>query len=515
MAGKEIEEIKKRIDLVEFIKGYVDLQPAGKSLKALCPFHGEKTPSFVVSPERGRWHCFGSCGEGGDIFTFLMKYENIEFYEALQVLAARAGVELQKIDPQQQREFGVLYDIHETAKKFFQEELKKNSRALAYLRERGLEERTIETFELGYSPGGEALTKYLLDAGYDMRDIERAGVSYKNSRGNYWDKFQRRIIFPIANSVGKTVAFTGRVLPEISTNNESETNKRINEFADVPKYLNSPETPIFHKSKILYGYSITKKAIGDARTAFLVEGQMDVLMSWQAGVPHVVAVSGTGLTEHHLEKLRRTADSVILSFDNDEAGTRAMERALALFSKFDFHVQVIELGEHKDPADAARAEPGFLKKALEGARAAFPRLFEIRFGEVPRADIAGRKHVLRELLLKLKLLRSPTEQEIWLRELSKVSGISESALRAEFDALETPVPSPQASAQVARALPEEAGRLLRIDLISRRLLSLAFFDEGLLEALQNEKESLPARYREILDEPKGEIASRVGMQGAV
>src|SRR3989344_4365720 len=165
MAGKEIEEIKKRIDLVEFIKGYIDLQPAGKSLKGLCPFHGEKTPSFVVSPERGRWHCFGSCGEGGDIFTFLMKYENIEFYEALQILAERAGVELQHLDPQKQREFGVLYDINEEAKKFFRGELQKASKVLEYLKDRGLHERTIQTFDLGYSPGGEALTMHLLQIG--------------------------------------------------------------------------------------------------------------------------------------------------------------------------------------------------------------------------------------------------------------------------------------------------------------------------------------------------------------
>ncbi|MDP3784505.1 MAG: CHC2 zinc finger domain-containing protein, partial [bacterium] len=417
MAGKEIEEIKKKIDLVDFIRGYVDLQPAGKSLKALCPFHGEKTPSFVVSPDRGRWHCFGSCGEGGDIFTFLMKYENIEFYEALQILADRAGIELQKLDPQKQKEFGILYDINAEAKNFFRAELSKNTRALEYLKNRGLEDQTIETFELGYSPGGEALTARLIELGHDMRDIERAGVSYKNSRGLYWDKFQRRIMFPIANSVGKVVAFTGRILPqEKGDPSTSHSTLRVSDpmgSGEMPKYLNSPETPIFHKSKILYGYHITKKAIGDLRSAFLVEGQMDVLMAWQAGVRNVVAVSGTALTEHHLEKLRRQADSVILSFDNDEAGAKAMERALDIFSKFDFHVQVIELGEHKDPADAARADSEFLKKAIVAARAAFPRLFEIRFKGIPPSDIPGRKRLIRELLVKLKGLPSPTDQETW------------------------------------------------------------------------------------------------------
>ena len=506
MAGKEIEEIKKRIDLVEFIKGYIDLQPAGKSLKGLCPFHGEKTPSFVVSPERGRWHCFGSCGEGGDIFTFLMKYENIEFYEALQILAERAGVELQHLDPQKQREFGVLYDINEEAKKFFRGELQKASKVLEYLKDRGLHERTIQTFDLGYSPGGEALTMHLLQIGYDMRDIERAGVAYKNSRGNYWDKFQRRIIFPIANSVGKVVAFTGRVLPD------EQGDPSINS-GEIPKYLNSPETPIFHKSKILYGHHIAKKAIGDTKTAFLVEGQMDVLMSWQAGVENVVAVSGTGLTEHHLEKLRRAADSVILSFDNDEAGVKAMERALDIFSKFDFYVQVIDLGEHKDPADAAKADSEFLKKAIQGARGAFSRLFELRFHGLSSSDMAGRKRILRELLTKIRGVPSATDRETLFRELSNVSGVSEQALRAEFQSL-PPLQETRDVAPLGSVAEEDDGQLFRIDRICRRLLTFAFFEASFSEVLDGEVEILPERYSQILREPDGEVASRVAMQAA-
>ncbi len=506
MAGKEIEEIKKKIDLVEFIKGYIDLQPAGKSLKALCPFHGEKTPSFVVSPDRGRWHCFGSCGEGGDIFTFLMKYENIEFYEALQILAERAGVELRRLDPQKQREFGVLYDINEEAKKFFRDELRKNPRITEYLKNRGLKDPAIETFDLGYSPGGEALTMRLIRLGYDVRDIERAGVAYKNSRGNYWDRFQKRIMFPIANSVGKVVAFTGRITPE----EESAG-------GDAPKYLNSPETPIFHKSKILYGHHITKKAIGDKKTAFLVEGQMDVVMSWQAGVENVVAVSGTALTEHHLEKLRRSADSVILSFDNDEAGMRAMERALEVFSRFDFFVQVVDLGEHKDPADAAHADPEFLTGAIQKAKAAFPRLFELRLREIGGSDMATRKRVIRELLGKIQSIPSHTEQESLIGELSKISGISERALRAEIDAL----PQKRITENNLTAAPSETreeeggeGRLSRTDRICRRILAFAFFDPTFLEAVRKEEKLLPERYQTILREPEGETAARIAMQGA-
>ena len=507
MSG-EVDEIKKRIDVVEFLRGYLDLQPAGKNFKALCPFHSEKTPSFVVSPDRSRWHCFGSCGEGGDIFTFLMKYENLEFYEALQALAERAGVPLRELDPQKQKEFGILYDIHEEAKNFFQEELKKNEEALGYLRSRGLKDETIGEFELGYSPGGEALTMYLLGRGHSIEDIVRAGVSYKNRRGMYWDKFQRRIIFPIASGVGKTVAFTGRMMP-------SDEDKGI----EAPKYLNSSETPIFNKSKILYGLHLSKRDIAKSKTAFLVEGQMDVLMAWQSGVKNVIAVSGTGLTQFHLQRLGRLADTILLSFDNDEAGLKAMERGLDIFGNFDFYVKVVHLGEYKDPADAAQADSGFLKGAMEKARGAFTHLFETRFKGVHGDDVAERKRLVRHFLSKIKGVRSATEQDAWIKELSRVSGVPETALLEEFSSVE----APSSGRPSTESFEEEGGRsgafdfsssdLQRIDRICRRLLSLAFAYDGFLEELKKKGELVPNEYRKMLDYPESEDALQFSMQG--
>ena len=290
--ARETDLIKERLDLVDFLRSYLKLLPAGKNLKALCPFHQEKTPSFIVSPERKIWHCFG-CGEGGDLITFAMKYENLEFPEALRFLAEKAGVTLRSINPAEQKQFGILYDIHEAAKSFFKQELLKNQKALEYLKERGLKNETVEEFELGFASGGESLTLHLINLGYDVGDIVRSGLAHKNVKGLHRDRFGGRIIFPIVNHVGKVVAFTGRLFEPAPS-------------SEIPKYLNSPETPIFNKSKILYGFNKSKNEIAKSHTAFLVEGQMDFLLAWQSGVQNAVAVSGTGLTPHHLERLRRS-----------------------------------------------------------------------------------------------------------------------------------------------------------------------------------------------------------------
>ena len=205
--AKEVDLIKEKLPVLDFIRGYVQLTPAGRSFKGLCPFHQEKTPSFIVSPDRQRWHCFG-CAEGGDIITFVMKYENLEFPEALRFLAEKAGVQLRSLNPQHEREFGVLYDLNEEAKNFYAEALHKNIPAHEYIKSRGLNEETIKEFEIGFSPGGETLTLHLIKRGFDVNDAVRAGLIYKNSRGMYGDRFEGRIMFPIYNHVGKVVAFT-------------------------------------------------------------------------------------------------------------------------------------------------------------------------------------------------------------------------------------------------------------------------------------------------------------------
>ncbi|TSA46211.1 DNA primase [bacterium] len=501
--AKDTDLIKEKVDLTDFIRSYVTLSPAGKNLKGLCPFHQERTPSFMVSPERKMWHCFG-CGLGGDVIKFAMLYEHLEFPEALRFLAEKAGISIQTLSPTQQREFGILYDLHEEAKNFYKAELSKNPAALKYLKDRGLTSETIDEFDLGFSPGGETLTVNLLKKGHAVGDLVRAGLVQKSTSGLYRDKFFERIIFPIANQVGKVVAFTGRLTPEAEA-------KYKDSPTPPPKYLNSPETPIFNKSRTLYGFDKTKQSISESRSALLVEGQMDFLGAWQAGVKNLVAVSGTGLTPYHLEKLRRFADIALVSFDNDAAGLKALERSLDYFNNFDFHVKVIDLGKYKDPADAAKADPNFLKDAITLAKPAFDYIFGVYFApDVFTEDIPKRKRIIRHLLGMLKPVKSAVEQNIWIKELSKKSGISESALTEELSNT-----GELASAGIEEETDITGAPLPNyLDAVARRLVSLALTKENFLIILKANSQLLPPLYQKILDDPTEEARGLLELQSS-
>lgn len=496
--SKDIDIIKERLSVVDVLRMYITLIPAGRNFKANCPFHNEKTPSFIVSPDRGRWHCFG-CTEGGDIITFVMKYENLEFPEALRFLAEKAGVQLASINSQHQREFGVLYDINEEAKLFFVEVLKKNSLALEYLKSRGLNNETIKEFEIGLSPGGELLTLHLIQKKYAVTDAVRAGLLYRNSRGLYRDRFDERIMFPILNHVGKTVAFTGRVFGSSAEN------------PDNPKYMNSPESPVFNKSKILYGLNKTKNDIAKAKTFVVVEGQMDFLMSWQCGIKNSVAISGTGFTEHHLDRLRKISDTAIVSFDNDDAGRKALERTLSLFNAFDFHTKVISLKNFKDPADALLVDPQFMERAINDARPAFQFLFQIYFGsEKIRNDIALKKRVIHHLLEILSSLKSSIERSEWIRELSRESSIPETSLCSELDLIESQ--KKKENKPMIEQMKEIYSQERRIDVIARQLVSLAFTNDKFKDIILENKEFMPQSFLSVLENPEAESATVFQMQ---
>ncbi len=424
MAGSTTELIKEKLDVVQFLQGYVKIAPAGRNFRALCPFHKEKTPSFMVSPERQSWHCFG-CGLGGDVFTFLMRYENLEFGEALRVLAERAGIELQQIQSADYKYTNLLYELNEKAREFFERELQNSNAARKYLDDRKLAKETIEEFELGFAPqSAESLTLHLLNAGYGPDDMIRAGLTIKTERGLKLDRFRGRIMFPIHNSFGKVVGFTGRVLPEFDD-------------GKMGKYVNSPETPIFNKSKLLYGFWKSKNFIREAGNAFLVEGQMDFLMSWQAGVKNAVATSGTALTPDHLRALRRLTEEIVLSFDTDEAGFSAGERAIDLAEAADFNVKVAISGDFKDPAEVAEKDSALLKKIIVNAKPAMEFYFE-RY--LPKNALLGRVtreylKSLRAVLLKIKAIASPVNQSFWQKELSRRSGVDEGVLKEESEKL--------------------------------------------------------------------------------
>ncbi|MBI3046498.1 MAG: DNA primase [Candidatus Harrisonbacteria bacterium] len=476
--------VKDKLDIVDFLRQYVELKPSGKNFKARCPFHKEKTPSFMVSPERQSWHCFGSCSEGGDIIKFLMKYENLEFYDALKILAEKTGVEISAGN----RDFQAnnnLYAVMNAAKEFYKSNLTRSDLVKGYLKERGLKEEIVQEFELGLAPdGSDVLTRHLLKLGYNILDIEKAGLALKTERGTYWDRFRSRVMFPIYNQVGKVVAFTGRILPGSDTGN-------------VGKYVNSPETPIFQKSKILYGFHETKNAIRETKQAVVVEGQMDFLMAWQDGVKNAVASSGTALTPDHLTILRRLADELVLSFDADEAGQLAAERSIDLAGQQDFLVKllIIEGPEVKDPADVVRKQPGRIKKLVEQSKSAMEYYLHRYIKDLP-SDQKLKKQNLRTMLSKIKSLASPIDQNYWLKELSGMVNIEERILAEEMGMLK--------EASLA-ARPESAGlekpvpKLSRRDLISERLLGLLFHLKNDLNELTEHLSYLPKPYFQVYE----------------
>jgi len=458
MSGGTAQIVKEKLDIVEFLKGYLDLQPAGRNFKARCPFHKEKTPSFMVSPERQSWHCFG-CGAGGDVFAFLMRHDNLEFGEALKILADKAGVELKRMSPAEYEHFGLLHDLNDAAKEFFKTQLAHFKVGQEYLAERGLQKETIEEFELGWaSTDLEVLNLHLLNLGYRPEDIVRAGLAIKTERGMQLDRFRGRIMFPIHNHLGKVVGFTGRILPSLDK-------------GDMGKYVNSPETPIFNKSKLLYGFWKTKNSIREMDSVVLMEGQMDFLVSWQAGIKNVVASSGTALTPDHLNTLKRLTDKLIVVFDNDDAGWMAAERAIDLAEKSDYNVKIATLGGYKDPAEAAQKDPETLKGAIREAKSATQIYFE-RYLPHGRYNFSERENLrnLRVVISKIENIASPVEKDFWLKELARYTGLGEAVIREEAAHL----PDKTAKAQSNPETEQVKERpLSRRELLGRNLISAA------------------------------------------
>jgi len=459
MTDGPAQTIKEKLDIVEFLRGYLPMTPAGKNLKARCPFHNEKTPSFMISPERQTWHCFG-CGLGGDIFAFLMKYENMEFGEALKVLAEKSGVELKRADPREYKVFGLLYELQDAAKDFWKEQLKTAKIAKDYLDERGLTPETIEEFEIGFAPNDQdSLAMYLINKGYDPADITRAGLIGRTERGLQYDRFRGRIMFPIHNHLGKVVGFTGRILPQLDT-------------GELGKYVNSPETPIFNKSKLLYGFWKSKSGVRESGKAYLVEGQMDFLMSYQVGIKNAVATSGTALTPDHILALRKIAEELLVSFDNDDAGFAAGERAIDLAEAGGMQVRIVSLEGVKDPAEAAQKDPKLLGEAIAKAEPAFKVFFRryLPWGKVDPLNHAELKN-LRILLNKIKSISSPVERDYWLKDLATYAKMSESTLKEEMEKVQV-VQTPERFREEEKIIPER--KYSRGERISKDLLGAAY-----------------------------------------
>lgn len=370
-----VDEVKQKIDLVDFIGAYVQLRKAGRNYKALCPFHNEKTASFMVFPEQGTWHCFGACNTGGDVFTFLMKKENVDFGEALQRLAQRAGVQLEREKPGADEERKRLRDMLETAAAQFHYQLKNHPAAgiaRDYLERRFVTAEAINTFELGFAlDSWDALQDYLAGKNFGPKEIEAAGLGKLRESGGYYDTFRGRLMFPIRNRSSEVIGFGARALAE-----------------EEPKYLNSPQTALFDKSGTLYGLDQAKDAIRAQNLAVIVEGYMDVIGAHQAGFKNVVASLGTALTEKQLGLLKRMTNRYALALDPDAAGEQATKRGLEVArealdrktvpvpmgagmigfeSRLEAELLVIPMPEGRDPDEIIHADPGDWARRVERA----------------------------------------------------------------------------------------------------------------------------------------------------
>lgn len=484
-----IQQIKEKLPIADVVREYVRLMPAGKNFKGLCPFHKEKTPSFIVSPDRGTWHCFGSCNEGGDIFSFVMKYHTLEFHEALKMLAEKAGVELRSISPSSQKEFGVLYDIVDAAKDFFVQQRQEVDEAGEYLMGRGLTAETIDAFEIGYAPAEpDALMLYLVNRGYGAADVERAGMVFKNERGMYIDRFRGRIMFPLYNVFGKAVGFSGRILPRLDT-------------GTTGKYINTPETILFNKSKILYGFHKTKAGIRETGEAMLVEGQMDLLMLYQDGVRNAVAVSGTALTGQHLDVIKKMAHRLVVAFDADQAGQAAAERAIDMAHRLDFEVSVFTVPDGKDAAEYVAAHPGAIARLI----AAAPTAVTYYINRYILSGQGSQKERVRHVLRKVIELASPLEQYAWMQRIAEAARIKESVLADELALLKKSAPTavPRVDPRATMAIAGSGGEQpyephTRREKLWVRLFINALIEPGTVNALVDAETFLPEKYGGIL-----------------
>ncbi|MBI2019486.1 DNA primase [Candidatus Daviesbacteria bacterium] len=343
--------IKEKLNIVDIISEYLPLKKAGVNFKTPCPFHNEKTPSFIVSPERQIWHCFG-CQKGGDIFTFLMEKEGMEFKDALEMLAQKAGVTLKKT-PQTKDSKDRLFEINLKAQEFFHYILTKHTlgkKALQYLKERGVTDTTIEEFGLGYAPNSwESLVKFLLKRGFTHQEIILSGLGVASKSGSY-DRFRGRVMFPLTDSKEKLRGFAGRVL-----------------YKAEPKYINTPQTPIFDKSVLLFGLNKAKGEIRSKNEAVLVEGEMDMILSFQAGFKNVVASKGTALTSGQIDLIKKYTENLNLAFDMDLAGDSASRRGIELADKAGLNIKVVQLEGGKDAAEVVKSNPAAWQKAIKDA----------------------------------------------------------------------------------------------------------------------------------------------------
>jgi len=454
----QVEDIKAKLDIVEVIREYVNVKAVGANFQALCPFHNEKTPSFVISPEKQIWHCFG-CGRGGDVLSFVMEKEGLGFMETLRLLAPKAGVVLKYENPESYSERNRLLDILELAGKYYNHLLTTPTGAAAreYLIKRGLDEKTIADWQLGYSPDSwDSLYKFLKTrplsgSKYTDEEIFLAGLITKKEGGRgYYDRFRDRIMFPIWDANNNLIAFSARLNPA-----KEKTEK-------MGKYINSPQTRVYDKSRVLFGLNKAKQAIRQADLAIVVEGQMDVISCYRHNFNNVVASSGTALTAEQISLIKRFTPNLALCFDMDDAGQMAADRGIREALTQEMNLKIIIL-PGKDPDECLRNNPRDFQTAVDQAKPMLEYYFEKITMGLDLSQLDNKQLVSKKMLAMISLVHNRLEQDFWLRKLSEALEVKEVLLRESLDkkaVSTTNTTSPETKARVTTSREERLAELL-------------------------------------------------------
>lgn len=441
-----VDEIKQRLDIVDVIGTYVPLKKAGANYKGLCPFHSEKTPSFIVFPESQRWHCFGACSTGGDIFSFIMRRENMDFAEALRLLADRAGVELEPVSAsarQQRDALDRLREINAMAAEYYQHVLlatPEGAPGRDYFARRMVNEQSISAFQLGYAPDDwHRLENHLLNRGVSRQEAIEAGLLSTSESGNVYDRFRGRVLFPIRDAQGRIIGFGGRVL------DDSE-----------PKYLNTPQTPLFDKGSVLYGIDLARPSIRETGTAIVVEGYMDVIIPHQCGVTNVVACMGTALSEAHIDVLKRITRTLILALDPDEAGIRAAEKGVQTAQealgrqvvpvpgargliryeeRLEAEIRILMLPDGLDPDELILHDRQRWDRLVNSALPVVDFHFQLAKREIDASTAKGKAQAAERLLPIIAALDNPVERAHHLQRLARWIRVDERELMPQLDRL--------------------------------------------------------------------------------
>lgn len=486
-----VEKIKERLSVVDVLSSYLTVEKAGKNYKARCPFHNEKTPSFFISPERGSYYCFG-CGAKGDIFSFVEHFEGTDFKGSLKILAERAGVPLTSYNREKDNK-EIYYEIMEDATLFYEKMFIENKEVRSYLISRGINDESISNFRIGYAPLSWTLVlDHLTKKGYKKEDIETVGL-IKKKDNRFYDRFRGRVMFPISDTSGRVIAFSGRIL----------------EKGEEAKYLNSPDTPLFNKSNILFGIDKAKTAIRTRDYSIIVEGQMDLILSHQAGLTNTVAVSGTAFTDttidneskiNNLGLVRRLSQNVIFAFDGDDAGIRAASRSAMIALSLEMQVKVAVLPIGKDPADLILEDPNKWKEIIRQS----VNIISFHLDRICKGTndtrIRGKK--IREIIFPfLLMIKSQIEKSAYIGEIHQKTGISESAILEDFKNFEKTVNVLNRDSKQV----ENKNETSRRDSLEKRLFGIVFWggendeEKGIIgNAIESFKDSLSDKYEKMI-----------------